>query len=83
MKSTGNAIAKVTDKAVTGLFRYAVTDHLGVGKRFLNMPAMGFLDTVRYLALTLVSSLIAAVVMGGLYFVLIAFGLPFLLLGHL
>jgi hypothetical protein len=75
--------AKVTDKAVTGLFRWATTDHTGISQRLCNMPKMGFLDTLRYILVQLVLSIVAAVVTGALVFIVIAYGIPLLLFGHL
>jgi len=87
LKSTGNAIAKTTvrtaDKAVTGLTRWAITDHSGISKRLLSMPKMGFLDTLLYILLQLFVSIMGAVLTGAMVFVLIAYGIPLFLFGHL
>ena len=78
LKSTG----KLADRAATGLFRWVVTDHTGIAQRLANMPAMGFLETLRYLFFQLVITLVAALITGGLVFLGIAYGIPYLLFGH-
>lgn len=82
-KNILESAAKVTDKAATGLFRWATTDHTGLSQRLINMPPMGFLDTLRYILLQLVVSIVAAVLTGVLVFVVVAYGIPIFLFGHL
>lgn len=77
------SVAKVTDKAVTGLFRWATTDHTGISQRLCNMPKMGFFDTLAYILVQFVLSIVAAVVTGALVFIVIAYGIPLLLFGHI
>ena len=83
LQSTGRSVAKISDKAAAGLFHWATTDHTGLSRRLANMPTMGFLDTVKYMLLQFLISIVAAVLTGLLIFVLIAYGIPFLLFGHL
>ncbi len=44
-KST-RAAWKITEKAVTGLARWATADHTGTTKLLATMPPLGFFDTV-------------------------------------
>jgi hypothetical protein len=83
LKATGRSAAKVTDRAVTGYLKWATTDHSGIVQRLCSMPKMGFIETVLASLVHLVISIIAAVVTGALAFVLIAYGIPLLLFGHL
>lgn len=81
LNSAGNSIAKVTantaEKAVTGIFRFATTDHTGITQRLINMPKMGLLDSLKYILLQLLFSVLGAIVAGVLTFLLIAYGIPF------
>jgi hypothetical protein len=54
-----------------------------VGKRFLSRPTMGFIETLKYIFLQLLVSILGAVGTAAMVFVLIAFGVPLLLFGHL
>ena len=83
LESTGKTIAGVTDKAATGLVRWAITDHTGLSQRLINMPEMGFLDTVKYMLLQLLISIVVSVVTAALVFILIAYVIPQLLFGNL
>ena len=71
--------AKYAGKAIVGLGRWATTDHTGTAKFLANMPAMGFIDTIRTLLVTMVISMLSAVLASFLFFLLIAFGIPLLL----
>jgi hypothetical protein len=82
-KNMLESAAKVTDMAATGLFRWVTTDHTGISQRLINMPQMGFLDTLRYILLQLVVSIVVAILTGALVFVVIAYGIPLLLFGHI
>ena len=52
-RSTGWECAKFTASAVEksddGLFRWDTTDHSGMNKALINMPSMGFIDTIKYM----------------------------------
>lgn len=50
---------RTTEKAVVGLARWATTDHTGISKMLINMPALGFVDTLKYSAMLLLISLAA------------------------
>ena len=77
-KRTTNA-ARFAEKAITGLARWATTDHTGTAKLLANLPPMGFIDTLSMIAVTLLCSLLGAAVSAGLLFLLIAYGIPALL----
>lgn len=74
-----NFAGKVVDKSATGLFHWATTDHSGTAQRLRAMPKMGFMDSVRYILFSLFLGIVYAVVMGVSAFLIIAFGIPFLL----
>jgi len=85
-RNVGKAIkftARTVGKTATGLGRWASTDHTGMSKALANMPSMGFLDTVRYILLYLLITIVVAVLSGVWVFLLIAYGVPFLISGHL
>jgi hypothetical protein len=71
---------QMTSKAITGLARWATTDHTGSARYLANMPAMGFVDTITMLLAHLLFGMLGAVVSGFLMFLLIAYGIPALLL---
>jgi len=52
LQSAGKQAAKftggVTEKAAVGLFRWATTDHNGMGRALSNMPSMEFFVTIGY-----------------------------------
>jgi len=84
-RNLGKAIkftARTIDKTATGLGRWASTDHTGMSKALANMPSMGFLDTVRYILLHLLITIIVAVLSALWVFLLVAYGVPFLISGH-
>ena len=41
---------RITEKAITGLGRWATTDHTGTAKLLANLPPMGFIDTLMTVA---------------------------------
>ena len=76
---TARTAWKVTEKAAVGLARWATTDHTGTAKFLGNMPAMGFVDTLMTVALTVLCSLLGALVTGVSAFLIVVYGIPFLL----
>ena len=66
---------RTTERAVVGLARWATTDHTGISK----IPWLGFVDTLKYSAMFLLISIAGILVSGILYFLLFAYGIPFLL----
>jgi hypothetical protein len=83
LQSAGNSAAKftgsTTGKAAVGLFRWATTDHSGMGRALDNMPSMGFFNSVRYVLMHFLIAVVGAVLTGALVFILIAYGVPFLI----
>ncbi len=67
---------RTTGKLADGLFRWATTDHFGIGRSLSNMPKMGFLDSLGYIAMTLIAGIVGALVAGLTAFVLIAYVIP-------
>ena len=45
------------------------------------MPAMGFIDSMKFILMQLLLSILASIVAGALTFVLIAYGIPLLIHG--
>lgn len=85
-KFTGKTADKATgaaEKAAVGLFRWVTTDHSGMGKALDNMPSMGFFNTAKYILNQFLIAVAGTIVTGVLVFVLIAYGIPFLIMGHL
>lgn len=85
LQSAGRTAAKLTGrtsgKAAVGLSRWATTDHTGIGRSLLNMPSMGFVDSIRYIIMHFILSVLGAGLTGILVFLLIAYGIPFLFFG--
>lgn len=79
LNAAGKSIAKVGDKAAVGLFRFATTDHTGITKHLIDMPKMGFLDSLQYCLMQLLLSILASIFAAVLMFLLIAYGIPLLL----
>jgi hypothetical protein len=71
--------ARVAEKSAEGLFRWATTDHTGMSKALINMPDMGFVETIKCILLMLSYSLVYALAMGVAVFVTFAYWIPFLL----
>ena len=70
---------RMAEKSAVGLARWATTDHTGTAKLLANLPPMGFIDTLSIILVTVVTSLLGAVVTGAMMFLLITFGIPALL----
>lgn len=82
-RMAGSAVAclakssyRTADKLATYTFKAMTTDHLGISRQLMNMPKMGFLDTLRFIAMAMVAGLISAIVAGALAFVGIAYVIP-------
>jgi hypothetical protein len=74
--------AKTTEKAAAGLFRWATTDHSGMTKALENMPQMGFIDTIRYIFMQFLIAVVGVILSAIWIYLLIAYGIPFLITGH-
>jgi hypothetical protein len=70
---------RFTEKAAVGLARWATTDHTGSAKFLASLPPMGFLDTMHMILVTFVTGILGAIIAGFLMFLLIAYGIPWLL----
>jgi len=66
----------LVEKTAVGLFRWAATDHSGMGKALEHLPPMGFLDELRTIFMHFLISVAGAVLMGIWVFTLIAYVLP-------
>jgi len=69
----------VTEKAAGGLARWITTDHTGTAKFLTHMPAMGFIDTITMILMLIGTTILAALVSGLLFYLIFAFGIPWLL----
>ncbi len=69
----------VVEKAAVGLFRWAATDHSGTGRMLDNMPPMGFIDTMKFIAMHLLITIVGAFMTGIMVFLLFAYGIPLFL----
>lgn len=87
LKSAGYSVAKftgrVSEKASVGLFRWATTDHSGVNDILGRMPRMGMLDTLRFIFEIFLVTAAHAIWDGILIYLAIAYGIPYLLFGHI
>jgi hypothetical protein len=77
--SADKSVGNVTEKAAVGLFRWATADHTGITDRLTNMPSMGFVDTLKYILVQLVITIVAALATGLLVFILVGYWIPWLL----
>lgn len=76
-RNLGKAIkftARTVGKTAEGVGRWAATDHTGISKALENMPSMGFLDSVRYILLHFLITIVVAVLMGVWVFLLVGYG---------
>jgi hypothetical protein len=71
-----------SERAAVGLAKWMTTDHSGMARALANMPPMGFKDTLIFMLIRLVGAVIGAVLTGVWVFLLIAYGIPFLITGH-
>jgi hypothetical protein len=78
----GRQSVGMAEKAAVGLFRWATTDHSGMSKALAHMPYMGFFETLLYIFIQFLIAVVGAVLTGIWVFVLIAYGIPFLITGH-
>ena len=83
LTTTGRSVAKVSGKAATGLFHWATTDHSGITERLVNMPKMGFLDSLRYIFVQMIISIVVTVAAALMVFLVVAYAIPYLLFGRL
>lgn len=86
LKSAGYSAARftgrTTGKAAAGLFRCATTDYSGMGGAISRMPKMGLWDSLRYIFTLFMIHVLYAITGGIWIFLLIAYGIPYLIYGH-
>ena len=63
--------------------RWVTTDHTGFSRSMINMPSMGFCDTLHYIAMHFLVAVIGALVTGLMAFAIIYYGIPYFLFGFL
>ena len=66
---------RFTEKAATGLARWATTDHTGTTKLLATMPPLGFVDTVCMLLIQLVFGILGAIGSAFMTFMLFSYGI--------
>jgi hypothetical protein len=62
--------AHTAEKAITGLGRWATTDHTGTAKLLANLPPMGWMDTLSFVLIHILCSILGAVASRRLVYVL-------------
>lgn len=67
---------RASSKAAVGLFRWAATDHTGMGRALERMPKMGFVDTLKYILMQFLFAVAASILGGIMVFVLVVYGIP-------
>ncbi len=77
------SVGRILDKSASSLFLWASTDHSGIGRMHKLMPKLSFLDTIIYSLLHLLIAIFGIVLQLAWWYLLIAYGLPLLLFGHL
>ena len=77
-----NSAGRTVDKVASGLFRWATTDHSGMGRALKLMPKTGFLDRLLDILVCFLITVFGAVLQGVWIFLLIFYGIPFLIFGH-
>ena len=82
--STARITGRTTEKAAVGLFKWAVTDHTGMGRAMSNLPllGLGFIGSIKYILSSFLIAIAGAVLTGVWIFLLIGYGIPFLIMGH-
>lgn len=81
LTATGRSVAKVSGKAAKGLFLWASTDHSGIAERLADMPKMGFLDSLKYIFVQMVISIVITLATALMVFLIVAYAIPYLLFG--
>jgi hypothetical protein len=73
---------RTSDKAATGLARWATTDHVDMGRTLGIISATEFANTVRHILMHLLIAVAGAVLSVAWIMVLIGYGIPLLITGH-
>jgi hypothetical protein len=74
-RSTGKS-SRVIENIAVGLFRWAATDHSGIGNALEHIPSMGYLHELKTIFMHFLISVAGAVLMGGWIFALFAYVIP-------
>ena len=77
-KSAATFAARTSEKAIVGLGRYAVTDHIGKGKGFTTIPGMGFAQNCSYVLIQILARILGIALAGGLMYLLVVYVGPLL-----
>ena len=83
IRSSAKSAYRHLDQAGSSLGKWVVTDHTGLSQSLLNMPTMGFWASCRYILINFLIAIAGAFASGILLFLLITFGLPWLITGVL
>jgi hypothetical protein len=81
--SAAKATYRHFNHAGSSFGRWTTTDHTGMSRAMINMPSMGFWNTLRYIAMHFLIAVVGALVTGLMVFVIIYYGIPLLILGVL
>lgn len=73
---TFNSASSITEKTVSGLFRWMTTDHIGKGRAIQFIPGTTILGSLGCILLELFFGILTAVLTGAIAYVMIAYGLP-------
>ncbi|MBK7646978.1 MAG: hypothetical protein IPJ12_07455 [Betaproteobacteria bacterium] len=76
---TAKSAFRHLDQAGYSVGKWIITDHAGLSQSLLNMPALGFWASCRYIFTSFLITLAGVFVSGILLFLLITFGLPLLI----
>jgi hypothetical protein len=74
---------RLIGNATKGLFRWMTTDHYGTRRSMSLMRFMTFRESVKYFMLLILVAAIGGILNGFWITVLICFGIPYLITGHL
>lgn len=80
VRTTGN----IASKAIVSTFKWAATDHSGMGRAMSNLPllGLGFIGSIKYILSSFFIAIAGAVLTGVWIFLLIGYGIPYLIMGH-
>ncbi len=67
------------DNAGSSFAKWMTTDHTSFSRSMLEMPSMGFKDTIYYIVMHFLIAIVGAVLSGLMIFVMIAYGVPALI----
>ena len=76
LAGTTGKVSGVIETVAVGLFRWAATDHSGMGKALEYMPPMGFLAELKTIFMQFLISVVGAILTGGWIFALFAYVIP-------